>query len=238
MPTFPQSTTGFTPTGDLGRSPYSDKAAMTYASISGLLGRDYAGTNTVRESFFYFSSMSYTLVDANQGGGLLIGTFPKGVIDIMGSIASLNFTTYSALNGQSTQQATAADAITGGLNDSKTVNWGFGTAKNTNTTPIATTLIDILPGYGNTPPTFTSSTLASYGSSNPAGPFKSFQQLPSTYANALLGPPKRLDGTTTAITVNFNMDVPTATDIDSDTVVKVDGFFLLQWRMIGNYVLT
>lgn len=222
MPNFPQSTTGFTPTGDAGRSPYSDKGAMTYASVSGLLGRDFGGTQVVRESMFYFSGMSYSLVDANQGGGLLIGTFPKGVIDIMGSVASITPTTTTA--------------IASTLNSGVTVNWGFGTAKNTSTSPIATTLIDILPGYGNTPPTFTSSTVISTAPAS--APFTSFQQLPSTYANALLGPPKRLDGTGTAITVNFNMDVPTATDIDGDATLSITGFLLVQWRMVGNYSLT
>lgn len=236
MATAPQSTTGLTPTGQAGRSPYSDKGDLTIPAVSGLAARSF-GDGVIRETLFLFNSMPLTLLDTQQYTGLKIGTFPKAIIDIMGGVASLNFTTFSALNGGLTQLATGADAITGGLNDSKTVNWGFGTATAA-ATPITNTGVDIIPGYGQTAATFTSSTLASYGSANPAGPFKAFQQLPTTYANALLGAPKRYDGTTTAIAVFLNADVPTAGDIDSDTVVKVDGWMLMQWRMLGNYVLS
>lgn len=47
--------------------------------------------------------------------------------------------------------------------------------------------------------------------------------------------PFSLDGTTTAVDLYFNLGIPTATDIDADATVTVDGLIEVVWALIGDH---
>lgn len=220
MATIPQTLTGQQPTGVAGRSPYSDKVG-TVASVSGLTVREY-GSGPLRTTALYMNAMPFTLTNTTTGaGGLLLYTFPLGLIHFMDSIC--NF------------QAETTSNITNTLNSAKTVNFGLGTVINASTSPIATTQIDLLPGYAVTPPTFTSTTGAALVPTAIATAAKSFLQPAAT----VLGPPLlRLDGTATAKKVHLNMDVPTDADIDADATLAITGFIQFNWVLVGAYAVS
>lgn len=208
---------GMTPTGSAGRSPYSNQVG-TVNPISGLLCREF-GEGNLRETLLVMQAMPYTLSHATQGfGGLLLYTLPLGVIDWRGALGSF--------------VATTSSNITSTLNSAKTVNWGLGTVINTVTTPIATTKIDLLPGYNITPPTFTSSTGSGTTITAAATTAQDYLR---NLANTSGPPLLPLDGSATAIKVHLNMDVPTDADIDADATLSITGFFLLKWMSMGAY---
>lgn len=215
-----QSLTGQTPSGDAGRSPFSDKVG-TAASVSGLSVREH-GSGSVRETVLYMNAMPFTITEVSGtdhgAGGLLLYTFPLGLIHFQDSICNFVANTTSDLEDT--------------LNTGKTVNFGLGTVINTATTPIATTQIDLLPGYAVTPPTFTSSVGTDTTITTAATAAKSFLQPAAT----VLGPPLlRLNGTTTAIKLHLNMDVPTANDIDADATLSITGWIKFNWVLVGAY---
>lgn len=201
---------GFTPT--IGKNRPSELLMDQVGTVTSLPGLkvEECGEGPIRQSIFTFTAMSHVLSDTNAYSSQKIYTFPKGVITIVGSVGMLTFTTTTA--------------IASTLNASKTVQWGLGSAAASATT-LATTMIDMLPGSGQTVPTFTSSATINVASAEADAQFKG----PGTINLNIL------DGTTTAVAAYLNFAIATATDIDADATITITGRIALSWFTMGAY---
>jgi len=184
----------------------SAQGNFTPASKSGCLLK-FAGKATIEKLRIEFSAMSITITDALAYASQLVGTFAEGRIAIIGAVTSLAFTTTSA--------------IASTLNSGVAVQYGFGSAAASATT-LATTMINILPGSGQTVPTFTSSTTINVASATVTAAYVTNAQ-------------SQLDGTATAIPIYLNLAVATGTDIDGDATVTVTGFLEVTYCNVGDY---
>lgn len=163
---------------------------------------------------FTFAAFEITIPDATAYVGTKIYDFPTGLIRIHDASGYFTLTTTST--------------IASTLNSGVTVNWGFGSATASNVT-LATTMIDVLPGSGGTLPAFTSSTTIDVAS---AADFDYLKHATAQNAAAIL------DGSSTAIDLYFNLAVPTATDIDADATVELNGIGYVFWSLVGSLNLT
>lgn len=109
---------------------------------------------------------------------------------------------------------TTTSAIASTLNSGVSCRWGVGTVTQANVT-LATTEQDLLPVT-----TFTSGTTINVA---------------NTATSAALAASAQFDGTTTAKDAFFNISVPTATDIDADATVAVNGTVTITWCFLGDY---
>lgn len=107
----------------------------TLASVAGLTVAESSFNGLLHQTVFTLAAMPLTLLDAAQGGGQLIYTFPAGAITILGATGSVAETTTSA--------------ILTTLNGGKTYNWGLGTTTQANGT-LATTEQNVLPSANGT----------------------------------------------------------------------------------------
>jgi len=113
-----------------------------------------------------------------------------------------------------TVTVTTTSAIATTLNTGVSARWGVGTVTQANTT-LATTEQDLLPVT-----TFTSGTTINVA---------------NTATTAALASPAVFDGTSTAKQAFFNISVPTATDIDADATVAINGTVTIVWAFLGDY---
>lgn len=109
---------------------------------------------------------------------------------------------------------TTTSTIASTLNSGVSCRWGVGTVTQANAT-LATTEQDLLPVT-----TFTSGTTINVA---------------NTATSAALAAAAQFDGTTTAKDAYFNISVPTATDIDADATVAVNGTITIAWLYLGDY---
>lgn len=190
-------------------SVFSANQVGTVYAWAGMIGTEYGGDGRARSTHFSFTAASHTLSDTNAYSSQQIYTFPAGVIKIDGCVASMTFTTTSV--------------IASTLNSGVTVQWGIGSAAASATT-LATTMIDMLAGYGQTVPTFTSSTTI-----NVAPAVAQAYNLGPGTANKDV-----LDGSATAVKAYLNFALGTATDIDADATLSITGDVLLHWQLHGD----
>lgn len=112
---------------------------------------------------------------------------------------------------------TTTSTLASTLNAGVTLSWGVGTVQTTTQASgtLATTQQDLIPATAAT----SSATI------NVAG----------ATASAALASSAQFDGTTTAKDAYINIGVPTATDIDGDATVKVNGTVTITWVYLGDY---
>lgn len=113
------------------------------------------------------------------------------------------------LNAVSSLAFTTTSTLSSTLNASVVLNHGFGSAAASNIT-LATTMINIVGATAAT----SSATI------NVAG---------VTPAIGVLAVPININGTVTPSPLYWNIAVPTATDIDGDATVQVDGTVTIAW---------
>lgn len=155
------------------------------------------------------NGFSQTVVNGTEYQGNLLYTFPVGRIIILGCVCSLTPTTTS-------------DVATT-LNASKIGNFGLGTTQVASASvTLATTDINISPGTGQTPTTFTTS-----ATTNAAGTLMTSALNVSSTA--------QFDGTSTAIKVYLNSSFSTTGDIDADATFTWAGYINILWAHIGDY---
>lgn len=163
------------------------------------------GLQAVHRTVITLNDLAVSLSDTNVGGGSKIYTFPEGLIRIYGAAAK-----------GITPTTTSALAST--LNASKTLSTGVGSVQTTTQASgtLATTEQDIVNAFSTT----------SSATVNVAG----------TGGNGKCpAAPVLLDGTTTAADLFLNFGVPTATDIDGDATITVDGVVIVLWSHIVDY---
>lgn len=198
-----------TPTIGTGRpSFWNCNQVGTRAAVDGLIVTEVGADkdSCIRSTQFQFDAVSITITDALAYVGTKIYDFPEGLIMILAAVCRLTLTTTST--------------IASTLNSGVTVSFGFGSATASSAT-LATTMINVIPGTGVSPSTFTSSTTINVASA-------------AVNAFLTLAPQPPLDGTATAVDLFFNLAVPTATDIDADATVAVNGYALVHWMMVGD----
>lgn len=193
--------------------PTGSKQAGTVVAASGLTCTEF-GFGPFRCTEFVFDSFAITITDALAYVGTKIYDFPVGVIHVLDASGAFTLTTTSA--------------IASTLNSGVVVNWGVGSATASAAT-LANAMIDMLPGDSATLPAFASSTTIDVASATDIDYLKH-----ATAQNAAA----IFNGTSTATDVYFNLGVPTATDIDADATVELDGTLTLFWVNIGDGVLT
>lgn len=168
------------------------------------------GFDTFRKTTLTLTAMPMTITDALAYAGKKLYDFPAGRVKILSAIASLTFTTTST--------------IASTLNSGVTASWGLGSATASSTT-LATTMQNMVPGSGETPKTFTSSTTINVAPATVTG-------FLAAVSAAQLG--AILDGTATAIDLFLNVAVPTGTDIDADATLSVSGTITIHWILEGD----
>lgn len=174
-------------------------AVANYVKVTGDQGGAF------RQLTLTLTNVPLSVTDASAYGSVKLLTLPEGQITLLSGIAkALAFTTTSA--------------IASTLNSGVTVQYGLGTAAASATT-LATTMINVAPGSGQTVPTFTSSTTINVA---------------STAVNSILAAPTNLDGTGTALPIYLNVAVGTATDIDGDATLTVSGTVILTFTCNGD----
>ncbi len=196
-----------TPSIGIDRTPTTDQVG-TVVSKAGLTCVEYGGTGIVRKTIFTLTNMALAIsnaVAASQYVGQQLYDFPAGNIQFLDCVASLAFTTTSA--------------IASTLNSGVTCSWGIGTATVSNVT-LATTMMNALPGSGESVKTFTSSTTINVASATVTGVLAH-----AATARGLAG----ADGTATAVDLFLNVAVPTDGDLDGDATLTVSGTIELTW---------
>lgn len=197
-----------TPGPSIGRGRPADVDGVgTLASVAGLTHTVHGGNGIVQTLKLTLTAMSLTITDALAYASQLLYTMPAGRIVILGSVASLTFTTTSA--------------IAGTLNTGVTVQWSVGHAAASATT-LATTMLTWLPGTGGSVPTFTSSTTINVAPATATGAFT-------------LTTLQSVDGTTTPAPVYLNVAVGTGTDIDADATLSITGTISITFANLGDY---
>lgn len=205
-------TGAYTPTMQVDR-PSTGQTVGDVVAISGLTCNE-SSIGAVRCTQLVFDSVEITITDALAYVGTKIYDFPAGIIRVLDAAASFTLTTTSD--------------IASTLNSGVTVNWSVGTVTASNAT-LATTMIDILPGSSGTLPAFTSSTTISVASAQDDDYLK---HADAQDAGAIW------NGISTAKDMYFNLAVPTATNIDGDATVEVDGILTVYWLLLHDGSLT
>lgn len=174
-------------------------------TLAGLAVEECGGDSPVRQSVFTFTNMPLTITDTLAYLGTKIYDFPKGRIRVLDCTAGINLTTTSVLAST--------------LNASSAVSWGFGSAAASSIT-LATTMMNFMPGSGESVNTLTSSATISVAGATDAG------ILAAVSAAQLAA---IVDGTSTAADLYLNLALATNTDIDGDATVLVNGSATLTW---------
>lgn len=181
----------------------------TVVAKSGLSHDEFgSGYGPFNCTVFTLDAMAMTITDALAYASQQLYNFPTGLIRVYDAVGALTLTTTSA--------------IASTLNSGVTVNWGLGTAAASAAT-LATTMINILPGTSGTLPAFTSSTVINVASAEDDDWLKHADAQDTTTL---------YDGLSTAVDLFLNIAVPTATDIDGDATVAVDGIISVYWALL------
>lgn len=196
-PTLPSIQRDFAPAVGVGSVP---------AAVAGSVVATEYGVGCVRQTLLTLTALSLTVTDALAYLGTLIYTFPEGRIGILGCTGTMTFTTTTA--------------IASTINSTSAATWALGTATASNIT-LATTMINICPGTGQTVTTFvTSATINVAGTASPAA--------------LVTASTAQFDGTATPIGCYLNVAFPTNTDIDADGTMTVTGTALITWVHYGD----
>lgn len=179
-------------------------AVGTIPSVAGLSVEEF-GYGIVRQTVLTFNDMSVTIADTGAIGSQKIYDFPLGRIHVIGCVARIVPTTTST--------------IASTLNSGATVSWGVGSAAASSNT-LATTMMNFMPGSGESVNNFTSSTTINVAASADTG----FLAAVAAAQIAAV-----VDGTATAADCYLNFGVPTDTQIDADATIAVDGHVILTW---------
>lgn len=198
-----------------GKEPTVTAGAASAATVVGASAQPEVaaaegGFDTIRKTTLTLTAMPMTITDALTYVGKKLYDMPEGRVKILSAIASLTFTTTSA--------------IAGTLNSGVTCSYGIGTAAASSAT-LATTMQNIIPGSGETPKTFTSSTTIDVA---PATVSAFLAAVSAAQLGAIV------DGTGTAVDIYLNVAVPTNTDIDADATITVTGTITLHWILEGD----
>ena len=188
------STSGVTP---------SDSVGAVVAGI-GVVAVE-SGFGNFRRTILTLTATPLTITDALAYAGLKLYDFPAGRINILDCVTSLAFTTTSVLAST--------------LNTGSTVAYGIGSVTASATT-LATTMMNMMPGSGETVKEFTSSTTINVAGTTVTG----FLAAVSAAHLAAI-----LNGTSTPIDLFLNVAVPTGTDIDADATLTVSGTITVTW---------
>lgn len=193
-----------TPASTAGGQPLTANTTAITTTTSGVSIRHFGCFNgPIRKTEITLTNVSLSITDANAYGGTKIASFPKCITSILDATCNLTFTT--------------STAIASTLNAASSVQYGLGTA-NASATTLATTMIDVLPGSGQTVPTWTSSSVINTAS--------------AAVTNYLKAAAK-FDGSGTAKDIYINAAVGTGTDIDADATVLVNGVIIITWHNAG-----
>lgn len=179
------------------------------ARANGVTVTECGGTDGYRQTVFKFTNMVITITDALAYASQQIYDFPAGRIHIKDCVARITPTTTST--------------IASTLNSGATVSWGIGTAAATSET-LATTMMNAMPGSGESVNNFTSSTTINVAAAADTG---FLAAVSAAYLAAWI------DGTSTAADLYFNLGVPTTTQIDGDATVSITGHAILTWINCG-----
>ena len=193
-----------TPATFSGGQPLTANTQAVTTTTSGVTIKNFGDVgDAYRKCEITLTNVSLPISDTNAYGGTKIASFPKCLTSLIDATSNLTFTTSSA--------------IASTLNAGVSVQYGLGTATASATT-LATTMIDVVPGTGQTVPTFTSSSVINTASA-----------AVTNYLKAVA----KFDGSSTAKDIYINAALGTATDIDADATVLVNGTIVLVWGNVG-----
>ena len=196
-----------TPT--IGKSRPSD--ANTVGTVNptpgGISVEEFGKEGMLRRTVVTLTAVPVTLTDSTQGGGVLLYTFPEGVIEIVGAVCT-------------GPVCTTTSVLSSTLNTGVTLTWGLGTVIQSALT-LATTEIDICPGTGITPGAAVASTTINVAGTTTGG----FRSATSKAT---------FNGSTTPIKAHLNIGVPTAGDIDGDATITVTCQVEFTWMNHGD----
>lgn len=166
-----------------------------------------SGNGPYRKTRLTLVNCPITLTDALAYAGLKLYDFPDGRLRILDCVASLTFTTHSAI----------LTTLNGGV----TCSWGIGSVTASSIT-LATTMMNMLPGSGESVKAFTSSTVIDVAPTAVTG-------ILAAVSGAQLG--AILDGTATAVDLYLNVSAPNNAggDIDGDASLLVNGTIEITW---------
>lgn len=170
-----------------------------------------SGFGNFRRTILTLTATPLSLTDALAYVGLKLYDFQAGRYRFLDCVASLTFTTTSV--------------IASTLNSGVTVSWGLGTVTASSIT-LATTMMNLLPGSGESVKSFTSSTVINTAPATVTG-------FLANIAAAQLA--ACIDGTTTSPDLFLNIGVPTITDIDADATLTVSGTITLTYVNGGDF---
>ena len=194
----------------VGSMPATQASASGGSSVSttGISVDEYS-YGVHRQTVFTLTNVPIALSNTTQYASVHIYDFPLGRIHIDDCVGTIAMTTTSTL--------------TSTLNTGATVQWGIGTAAASAST-LATTMQNAMPGSGETPNSFTSSTTINVAATADSG----FLAAVSAAHLAAI-----VNGTVTASKLFFNIGVPTDGDLDADATVTVSGTLYLTWYNAG-----
>lgn len=176
------------------------------AVVSGIgVTASESGFGNFRQTLLTLAAVPLTITDALAYAGIKLYDFPAGRLRIIDCLTSLAFTTTST--------------IASTLNSGVTCSYGIGSVVASNAT-LATTMMNMMPGSGESVKTFTSSTTINVASATVTGVL-------AAVAAAQHG--AILDGTSTPVDLYLNVAVPTDTDIDADATITISGTVLITW---------
>lgn len=196
-----------TPYSKADRPAATDKVGTVVAK-AGLTLKEY-GIGIIRQTEFTFTAMAVTITDALAYASQQIYDFPLGRIHMLDCVGWIQMTTTSA--------------IASTLNSGATISWGIGTAAASSLT-LATTMMNAMPGSGESVNTFTSSTVINVAATADSG---FLAAVSAAHLGAIV------DGTATAADLYLNLAVPTNTEIDADATVTITGRIILTWMNTG-----
>jgi hypothetical protein len=159
----------------------------------------------IHKTIITLNSVPISMVDANNGGGTQIYTFPLGRIIVLGAMAT-------------GLQETTTTAIASTINSGVNLSVGLGTVQTTtqNSGTLATTQQDLVGQF-----TCVSSATINVAAAVCNGQLAASAQFDGTTTGS--GPKKAF----------LNVGVPTATDIDADGTATFTGTITLYWIRLG-----
>lgn len=192
------------------RRPTIDTVGTVVAK-QGLSVKEYGGRGVVRQTVFTFNAMPMTIAKNTNSpyGSQKIYDFPQGRLKIHDAILNIALTTTSV--------------ILSTLNGDKDVSVGVGTAAASDKT-LATTMMDLVPGSGETVVTVKSSSVINVEA---AIGCKKLAAVSAAQLAAIL------DGTATAKDLYLNLACGTDADCDADATVTVRGSLVINWSNGG-----
>lgn len=198
-----------TPSIYKGRPTAINAVGTKVTTVAGIDVDECGNDGPVRQIKITLTNMPLTITDALAYASQKLYDWPTGRINVIDAVGNIAFTTTSA--------------IASTLNSGATLSWGLGSAAASNLT-LATTMMNFLPGSGESVKTVTSSTTINVAGSTGTG----FLAAVSAAHLAAI-----VDGTSTAADLYLNVAVPTNTEIDADATVTVNATFYLTYIVTG-----